>query len=203
MRSGIFLVLVFLFATFPLAAAPSPPSKPTVTGGPLLPAKVTHPADKRPGSLGFSFSELTGVGITFRSLDSQGGWQVAAMASSYQNFGDDWYFSGGVAKHSVLYSFVANEWVFSQFYWLGGISWRTERLVEFEWDGEADRSVRSVDWKNVLTAGPALGLEVGLLEYFSFNVEVGYKVGYDFSETTPEDSLTAQPGFSAMFLFRY
>lgn len=199
MRSGIVFVLCFLFAALP------------VVGAPYLPPVVTHPADKRPGSLGFSFSELTGFGINYRSLDSAEGWQIAGMASTNLGEGEDWYFTAGLAKHSVLYSFVANEWVFSQFYWLGGLAWRTQKIVKehSKWvavgaDPWGDELIwTTTRWKNVLTLGPALGLEVGLLEYFSFNLEVGYKVGYDFSETTPQDSLTAQPGFSAMFLFRY
>lgn len=200
MRAAPLLVTFLFLISLPLLAAPAAPT----TG--------THPADKRPGSLGFSFSELTGVGFNYRYLDSQGGWQIAGMASSHLGEGEDWYFSGGLAKHSVLFSYVVNDWVYSQFYWLGGVAWRTQKIVTEEWDwvstSEDPWNGHSVtwtttEWKNILTFGPALGLEVGLLEHISLNVEAGYKVGYDFSETTPQDSLTAVPGFSAMFLFRY
>lgn len=171
-----------------------------------------NPADLYPSGLGFSFSNLTGQGFSYRLQDSTGGVQVTAQATNRAGWWVGQHFYGlGLAKSSVLFSFVPTPWFASQFYWLGGISWKsfTNTLDRTKpnphptasWDDTIYYQVTR--WNHRLIAGPALGIEINLLSHFSFNFEVNYELGYNFVKKNPVKAFSADPGFSTILYYRF
>lgn len=175
------------------------------------------PPAQFPHGLGYSLSELTGLGFTYRFLDDKGGWQLSGVASNrslvvVNGFEPELYSVGGAAGFT-LSSFTTGDWFFSQLYLLVGGSWRSESYshsVSTENPNYVAGSYLPMyyygyekRWRHVALVGPVLGIEAGLFQHFSFNLEFGYKAGYDFAKPNLGLGLILTPGISGIFFFRF
>lgn len=124
------------------------------------------PQDRFPGGLGVGLGLVSGIGFSYRNLESTGGWSTTGIAfynkdsyTLYWDLGGAWFFPLG--QHHFTAGFDTTPYLF----WAAGLA--------------GYNGLQSGLSSYVASSGPGLGLELLLFDHLSINFEATLAVTYD------------------------